>query len=101
MIGGVFRGRRCRLAAFTATWGGRVLAQFPALPRNRLQSLPLLARDLARIGAAKALELQVLANGVIEQSHSAATPYWARATYFCDYTSVAVCTPRRCARTGL
>ena len=36
---------------------------------DRSKSLMLLVCDLARIGAASALELQVFANGVVEQSH--------------------------------
>jgi hypothetical protein len=37
---------------------------------GRLQSLLLLAGDLARVRAVATLELQVLADGVIEQSHA-------------------------------
>ena len=36
---------------------------------NRAQGLLLKARNLARVGTTKALELQVLTDGVIEQSH--------------------------------
>ncbi len=35
-----------------------------------IERLPLLAGDLSRIGAVASLELQVLADGVIEQSHA-------------------------------
>jgi len=47
--------------------------------RNGLQGLPLLTSDLTRIGASTALQFQVLADGVIEQSHCADKPYCARA----------------------
>jgi hypothetical protein len=42
---------------------------FVAVPRPK--SIPLFAGDLARVGASHTLELEVLADGVIEQSHCA------------------------------
>lgn len=68
---------------------------------RRLQSLALLTRHLSGICPPKALELQVFADGVFEQSHCAGKPYCARPLPLSLYTSIAVRkTPDR-ARTGL
>ena len=40
-------------------------------PADRTERLGLQGRDLSRVGPVTALELQVLADGVVEQSHRA------------------------------
>jgi hypothetical protein len=69
--------------------------------QDGVQSVPLLASYLTWVRTAAALELQVLAYGVIEHSHARATPYCARVRSFCHYTPVSVPVATRRVSAGL
>jgi hypothetical protein len=60
-------------------WWRGVLRSVGTLSRVEagVERLPLLASDLDRIRAPQALQLQMLADGVVEQSHCADKRYWA------------------------
>ena len=47
-----------------------IVDEHVCLSWHRVERLVLLARDLARIGTAPALQLQMLTNGVVEQTHA-------------------------------
>jgi hypothetical protein len=67
----------CRIPAVLANAGVILDRSGRGLAGWKLERLALLTRDLCRICAPKALELQVFADGVFEQSHCAAKPYCA------------------------
>src|SRR5262245_48862017 len=82
--------RRCGIGGILASRlrrGGRLASLRGQLGiGRRVQCLMLLAGDLAGIGPPKTLELEMIAYGVIEQSHCAPKPYLDGTISICNYT---------------